>query len=65
MQGYDYASIPGFSALCCIAAITTVTLEFLLAFGLYIPKFRKYLMLAGIVLHILFLCLIAHSVHSL
>jgi hypothetical protein len=52
--GYDYASIPGFSALCCIAAITTVILEFLLAFGLYIPKFRKYLMFIGIVLHILF-----------
>ena len=56
--GYDYASIPGFSALCCIAAITTVILEFLLAFGLYIPKFRKYLMPAGIVLHILFYVLL-------
>ena len=56
--GYDYASIPGFSALCFIAAITTVILEFSLAFGLYIPKFRKYLMLAGIVLHILFYVLL-------
>ena len=35
--GYDYASIPGFSTLCFIAAITTVILEFSLAFGLYIP----------------------------
>ena len=56
--GYDYASIPGFSVLCCIAAITTVILEFLLAFGLYIPKFHKYLMPAGIVLHILFYLLL-------
>ena len=56
--GYDYASIPGFSVLCCIAALTTVLLEFLLAFGLYIPKFRKYLMPAGIVLHILFYVLL-------
>ena len=56
--GYDYASIPGFSALCFIAAITTVTLEFSLAFGLYIPKLRKYLMPAGIVLHILFYVLL-------
>ncbi len=56
--GYDYASIPGFSALCFIAAITTVILEFSLAFGLYIPKFRKYLMLTGIVLHILFYVLL-------
>ena len=56
--GYDYASIPGFSALCCIVAITTVMLEFLLAFGLYIPKLRKYLMPAGIVLHILFYVLL-------
>ena len=63
--GYDYASIPGFSALCCIAAITTVTLEFLLAFGLYIPKFRKYLMLAGIVLHILFYVLLPISTFTL
>ena len=56
--GYDYASIPGFSALCCIVAITTVMLEFLLAFGLYIPKLRKYLMPIGIVLHILFYVLL-------
>ena len=56
--GYDYASIPGFSALCCIVAITTVMLEFLLAFGLYIPKLRKYLMPVGIVLHILFYVLL-------
>ena len=56
--GYDYASIPGFSALCFIAAITTVILEFLLSFGLYIPKFRKYLMPAGIVLHVLFYVLL-------
>ena len=56
--GYDYASVPGFSALCCIAAITTVTLEFLLSFGLYFPKLRKYLMPAGIVLHILFYVLL-------
>ena len=56
--GYDYASIPGFSALCCIVAITTVMLEFLLAFGLYIPKLRKYLMPTGIVLHILFYVLL-------
>ena len=63
--GYDYASIPGFSALCCIAAITTVTLEFSLAFGLYIPKFRKYLMLAGIVLHILFYVLLPISTFTL
>ena len=56
--GYDYASIPGFSAFCCIAAIATVILEFLLSFGLYIPKLRNYLMLAGIVLHILFYVLL-------
>ena len=56
--GYDYASIPGFSALCCIVAITTVILEFLLAFGLYIPRFRKYLMPAGIALHVLFYLLL-------
>lgn len=56
--GYDYASIPGFSALCFIAAITTVILEFLLSFGLYSPKFRKYLMPAGIILHILFYVLL-------
>ena len=56
--GYDYASIPGFSALCFIAAITTVILEFSLAFGLYIPKLRKYLMPAGIILHILFYVLL-------
>ena len=56
--GYDYASIPGFSALCFIAAITTVILEFLLAFGLYISKLRKYLMPAGIVLHVLFYVLL-------
>ena len=56
--GYDYASIPGFSALCCIVAITTVILEFLLAFGLYIPRFHKYLMPVGIVLHILFYVLL-------
>ena len=56
--GYDYASIPGFSVLCFIAAITTVILEFSLAFGLYIPKLRKYLMPAGIVLHVLFYILL-------
>ncbi len=56
--GFDYATLPGFSALCFIVAITTVILEFLLAFGLYIPKFRKYLMLAGIVLHVLFYVLL-------
>lgn len=56
--GYDYASIPGFSILCSVVAITTVTLEFLLAFGLYIPRFRKYLMPAGIVLHVLFYLLL-------
>ena len=56
--GYDYASLPGFSALCFIAAITTVVLEFLLSFGLYIPKLRKYLMPVGIVLHILFYILL-------
>ncbi len=56
--GYDYASIPGFSALCFIAAITTVILEFSLSFGLYIPKFRKYLMPIGIVLHVLFYVLL-------
>ena len=56
--GYDYASIPGFSALCFIAAITTVILEFSLAFGLYIPKLRKYLMPVGIILHILFYVLL-------
>ena len=56
--GFDYASIPGFSVLCAVIAITTVTLEFLLAFGLYIPRFRKYLMPAGIVLHILFYLLL-------
>ena len=56
--GYDYASIPGFSALCCITAITTVILEFSLSFGLYIPKFRKYLMPVGIILHILFYVLL-------
>lgn len=56
--GYDYANLPGFSALCCIAAITIVILEFLLAFGLYIPKFHKYLMPAGIVLHVLFYVLL-------
>ena len=56
--GYDYASIPGFSALCFIAAITTVILEFLLSFGLYLPKLRKYLMPVGIVLHIFFYVLL-------
>ena len=56
--GYDYASIPGFSVLCCITAITTMILEFALSFGLYIPKFRKYLMPAGIILHILFYILL-------
>ncbi len=56
--GYDYANIPGFSVICCIVAITTVILEFLLAFGLYIPKFRKYLMPAGIALHVLFYLLL-------
>ena len=56
--GYDYASIPGFSVLCCVMAITTVMLEFLLSFGLYLPKFRKYLMPVGIVLHILFYVLL-------
>ena len=56
--GYDYASIPGFSALCCIVAITTVILEFLLSFGLYIPKFRTYLMPVGIALHVLFYLLL-------
>ncbi len=56
--GYDYASILGFSALCCIVAITTVILEFLLAFGLYIPRFHKYLMPVGIVLHVLFYLLL-------
>lgn len=56
--GYDYASIPGFSVLCSVIAITTVILEFLLAFGLYIPRFRKYLMPAGIALHVLFYLLL-------
>ena len=56
--GYDYASIPGFSALCFITAITTVILEFSLAFGLFIPKLRKYLMPVGIILHILFYVLL-------
>ena len=56
--GVDYASVPGFSALCFVAAVTTVTLEFLLSFGLYLPKFRKYLMPFGIVLHILFYVLL-------
>ena len=56
--GVDYASIPGFTALCFVAAITTVVLEFLLSFGLYISKLRKYLMPAGIVLHILFYVLL-------
>ncbi len=56
--GYDYASIPGFSAFCFVIAIATVILEFLLAFGLYIPKFHKYLMPAGIVLHVLFYILL-------
>ena len=56
--GYDYASIPGFSALCFIAAITTVILEFSLAFGLYITKLRKYLIPAGMILHILFYILL-------
>ena len=56
--GFDYASIPGFSVFCAVIATTTVILEFLLAFGLYIPRFRKYLMPAGIVLHILFYLLL-------
>ena len=56
--GIDYANIPGFSALCFVFAITTVILEFLLSFGLYIPKPRKYLMPAGIGLHILFYVLL-------
>ena len=56
--GYDYASIPGFSALCFVMANATVVLEFLLAFGLYFPKLHKYLMPAGIVLHILFYVLL-------
>ena len=56
--GFDYASIPGFSVLCSITAITTMILEFALSFGLYIPKFRKYLMPAGIILHILFYILL-------
>ena len=56
--GVDYASIPGFAALCFVIAITTVILEFLLSFGLYIPKLRKYLMSIGIVLHILFYVLL-------
>ena len=56
--GYNYASIPGFSALCFVIANITVILEFLLSFGLYIPKLRKYLMPVGIVLHILFYVLL-------
>ena len=56
--GFDYASLPWFSAFCFVIANTTVILEFLLSFGLYIPKFRKYLMPAGIVLHVLFYILL-------
>ena len=56
--GYDYASIPGFSAFCFVMANVTVILEFLLAFGLHLPKLHKYLMPAGIVLHILFYVLL-------
>ena len=52
--GVDYKNVPGFVALCFVAATSTVILEFLLSFGLFVPKFRQYLMPAGIILHILF-----------
>ncbi|MCZ6677534.1 MAG: HTTM domain-containing protein [Candidatus Poribacteria bacterium] len=64
-SGPDYKNIPGFAFLCFVSAIITVSLEFVLSFGLFIPKLRKLLIPAGIVLHILFYVLLPVRTFSL
>ena len=54
-----------FGSLCAAIAGFIVVLEFLLAFGLFVPRLRRWLIPAGIALHLLFYLVLVVKTFSL
>lgn len=54
-----------FTPLCAAIACFVVVLEFLLAFGLFVPRLRRWLIPAGIALHLLFYLVLVVKTFSL
>ena len=52
--GSDYPTIPGFHELMVVISVGAILLECLLAVGLWFPRFQKWLIPAGIFLHLVF-----------
>jgi hypothetical protein len=50
--GSDYPTWPGFRPLVLAISWTTVILEFVLAFGLWMPRWRKFLLGLGCLFHL-------------
>lgn len=63
--GSDAPPWPGFALLMQVLAWMTVLLEYALAFGLPFRRTRKYLLLPGIALHLLFFVLLPVRTYSL
>lgn len=54
----DPVDLPGFAAICCVLAVSTVAIEGALAVGLWIPRVRLPLAVVGLLFHaILFMAL--------
>jgi hypothetical protein len=51
--GSEYPKVPFFHALVVISAVVTTVLEYALAFGLWIPRARKWLIPIGLAFHAL------------
>ncbi len=51
--GSDYPAVFDWPAMSSSAAIFTVILEYVLAFGLWIPRFQKWLIPVGVIFHLM------------
>lgn len=49
--GSDPVPFPGFAALCAVASVITVALEYLLAVGLFVRPWQRWLFPIGLVFH--------------
>ena len=62
--GSDYPPFPGFAAFMALTAVIVVGLEYVLAIGLWIPRFQRVLIPTGLLLHALFYYLIPVATFS-
>jgi hypothetical protein len=63
--GSHYPGWPGFHSLMMIASVFTVALEYALAFGLLVPRARRWLVPAGLALHASFYVILPVATYSL